>query len=234
MQIFSPLHPRRLIRLKQYITGLSGLVAYWPLWEGDGAVAVNHAPDNLRTLNGTITGATLGQAGKVGRAYSFDGVSDFLTLPVTIPTTTLSVGFIYRRTGTEDASDRVLNWTDGGPSGGFDISHQGVDPDKVQIIIRNGGTSTADISTNALTLNEWYFIVFTYQVNEFKFFSNGSQLGVTDTSVTMSTPTQTLTAMRRSDSSTNFTKGDMQHLFVVDGVLTAEQIKKMAQKAGLA
>ena len=70
MQVFSPLHPWRVKRLRRYITHLSNLVGYWPLWEGDGAVARNYAPDNLGSLNGTYKnspslGAVRGQLGRV-------------------------------------------------------------------------------------------------------------------------------------------------------------------------
>lgn len=71
----TPLHPSRAVRLQQHIKRLSGLVAYYPLTESSG-VAVNRAPDTYGTLPGTVTGATQGVDGLVGRAYSFDGVND--------------------------------------------------------------------------------------------------------------------------------------------------------------
>ena len=80
MEIHSPLHPWRVKRFKRYVTHLSGLVGYWPLWENDGAVASNHAPDNLRSLNGTANGATVGQAGLIGKAYDFDGTDDTVSM----------------------------------------------------------------------------------------------------------------------------------------------------------
>jgi hypothetical protein len=80
MKILSPLHPIRAERLSQYIKRLPGLVAYYPLNENEGAVAYNQAPATKGTLNGTIPGATLKQDGKVGKAYSFDGVDDEIAI----------------------------------------------------------------------------------------------------------------------------------------------------------
>lgn len=76
MEISAINHPVRLKRLKSYIKKLDGLVAYYPLLEESGTIAVNHAPDTFGTLNGTVTGATQGVQGKVGKAYSFDGIND--------------------------------------------------------------------------------------------------------------------------------------------------------------
>jgi hypothetical protein len=45
------------------------LVAYYKLDETSGSTAV----DVIAANNGTITGATVNQAGKIGTAYSFDG-----------------------------------------------------------------------------------------------------------------------------------------------------------------
>src|SRR3990167_9054324 len=63
-------------QLLNYIKSLDNLVAYYPLNELSGDTAFNQAPATKGTLDGTITGATVGQDGQVGKAYSFDGVND--------------------------------------------------------------------------------------------------------------------------------------------------------------
>ena len=80
MQVSSPIHPVRLKKLSQYIKKLDGLVAYYPLWEQSGAVAKNYAPDNLNSINGTTTAATIAQTGLVGNSYSFNGTSSRIIL----------------------------------------------------------------------------------------------------------------------------------------------------------
>lgn len=51
-------------------------IAYWRLEETSGSTVV----DEVGAFNGTRTGATMGAAGAVGTAYSFDGVDDHLTV----------------------------------------------------------------------------------------------------------------------------------------------------------
>ena len=66
-------------QLYYYIKSLSGLVAYYPLNETEGN-AINRAPATFGTLNGTVTGATQGVNGLLGKAYSFNGTSDLVTV----------------------------------------------------------------------------------------------------------------------------------------------------------
>ena len=234
MEIFSQLHPLRVKRLKRYIARLPGLVGYWPLWEGDGATARNYAPANLNTYNGEITGATLGVEGKVGRAFSFDGIGDYIVFTgFPVPTTTLSVGFIYRRTAANDAVDRVLDWQDSGPEDGFTFMHPSADPNLLQFTIRNGTTTVASISGDAMTLNQWYMFVGTYEVDNVVYYQDGVSKG-TDSIATMVGADATLTAMVRAGGTGNPTTGGLQHMFVVNGVLTAAQVLRLAQIAGVA
>lgn len=53
----------------------SGLVSWWP---GD-----NSALDIVGTNNGTLMNGATFAAGKVGQAFSFDGVNDYVTVPYT-------------------------------------------------------------------------------------------------------------------------------------------------------
>lgn len=233
MQIFDPLHPIRAKRLVWYIKHLPGLIVYYPLNETDGTVAYNKAPANLGTFNGATTGATVKTTGLLGKAYGFDGNDTIAVASFTIPTNTFSVGCIYARTAAEDGGDRVIDWAAGGPSGGFDIQHVTGDVNKVRLTIRNGGTTQATLTTTDLTQDQFYFILGTHEVNNANFYLNGVSQG-TDTSVNMTLPTAALGIGSRSGGASNFTTGILQHVFITNSVLTATQIQKLTQIAGLA
>ena len=53
-------------------------ISYYYLDEASGTTAY----DALGNYNGTNNGATVNQAGKVGKAYSFDGTNDRINLGV--------------------------------------------------------------------------------------------------------------------------------------------------------
>ncbi len=233
METFSKVHPLRLKKLKNYIKHLPGLTGYWPMWEKSDSVTRNYAPlaSEAHTNNGTVTGAVQSE-GKAGKSLSFDGTDDGIAFMGFVPpSTTLSVGFLYARTAAEDANDRILDWQDAGPANGFAFIHPAATT--VQFVVRNDVTSVAAITSAALTQDQFYFLVATYEVNSVKFFMDGVQQGVTDTSATMTAAAATLTAMKRATAATNLTAGKMQHLFVVNGVLTQTQITKLAKLAGV-
>jgi hypothetical protein len=55
----------------------TGLVSYWKLDESSGTTVT----DATGTNSGTVNGPTIGQTGKLGTAYSFDGVNDYVSIP---------------------------------------------------------------------------------------------------------------------------------------------------------
>lgn len=228
------MYPIRTKKLLRYIKHLPGLIGYYPLNDFTGTTVRNFAPLNIGTNDGTIVSATLAQDGILGKSFSFDGISDSVTFPLTVPTTQLSFGFLYKRNGTNDVNDRIVDWSDAGPSGGFNILHPSGAADKVGFNIFNTAANEATIlSDNNLSDSVWYLITGTYLQHSAKLYINGVQNGSTDTSVTMTSTSQTLRIMRRATATTNFTKGSVQHFFICNTVLTDNQILRLAQVAGL-
>ena len=110
-------------KLQQYILKLPGLVGYWPF---DGVIAQNIAP--RATINGTVNNVTVSQPGVNDRmrkpSFSFNGIdSNVVFTSFSVPTTNLSVGFFYKRDGTQDVNDRIVDWQDSGPENGFTFVH---------------------------------------------------------------------------------------------------------------
>lgn len=234
MEIHSPLHPLRVKRLKHYIAHLSGLVGYWPLWEGDGAVAVNHAPDNLRSLNGAITGATLGQAGKVGRAYSFDGINDDVSLGTLDPSTgDLTISLLYY-TSSVNGTRCLLGKRDGWASVN----------DNRWIVARSEATNSIHFERWGggvdfvvdLTEAAWTLLTITHDYNAANgclLYTNGS-LVATKNGFTYGTKTAAGLYVAQNGQDGEYMNMECQHLFFADRVLTAGEILKLAQKAGVA
>jgi hypothetical protein len=89
----------RRYRLQRAIKKLANLVAYYPLNEVEGSVATNYAPATLGTLNAIINSATLGQTGKVGRAYIFDGMDNSVSLTAftALSVSAFTIGLLLQR-----------------------------------------------------------------------------------------------------------------------------------------
>lgn len=67
-------------RFKRSIRRISNLLAYYPFDEVEGSTARNYAPANIGVNNGTITGSSIGQTGRLGRSFSFNGSTDKVVL----------------------------------------------------------------------------------------------------------------------------------------------------------
>lgn len=74
-----------------YNATISGLISYWPMDETTGT----SLEDVTGSSDGTATGTTV-SSGKYSNNRTFNGTSDYLTMPNIIPTTNMSVGmWIY-------------------------------------------------------------------------------------------------------------------------------------------
>ena len=231
--------------LTSYIRGLSGLVAYYPLDELSGNVANDKSGNGL---NGTITGATVGQAGKVGKAYSFDGTGDYVALPQGggIPfydNTVFSISMlVYKDTLTSE----IFMFAEGSSADNDPAYTVGMvdsaGSNKVRIFIRNdaGGVLVNAVkSTAVVSLAAWHHIVWIDDNGTCKLYIDGveddnSVSGNFDyTRGTLTLNKSTIGALIRSAVS-NLWIGDMQHVAIFNKALTAGEILKLAKLAGLA
>lgn len=134
-------------KLARVISRLPSLSAYWPLGETNGN-AINYSPGSPGQFAGTVSNATQGQPGAIGRAYSFDGVGDRVILSGFIPTAVFSFSIAFKRNGTPDANDRIVDQASGGPTKGWNL-----------LLGTNGSVSFQTWSDSGISLNLSYGIV---------------------------------------------------------------------------
>ena len=237
MEIYSPLHPWRVKRLKHYITHLSGLIGYWPLWEKDGAVARNYAPSTMDTLNGAITGATVGQEGQVGKAYSFDGANDDVTIS-NLSSNSLVEG------GTTFTALALVNPT-GVNIDGFLGIRNGDSTDNIYVVGINATTMEyryRDKDGNVATIgptvsnmvDKWGMHAFTINGTSIEAFLDGASIGTASNgSLTSFGDGVGYDFQIGQDGSGNPMEGAIQHVAFFNKVLSDDQILKLAQIAGL-
>lgn len=128
-----------------------------------------------------------------------NGSTGYMTSPV-VPSPTGFCFAMWVKVATTVNNSRVMDYGDSGPSGGMNIAiNTTVTP---AWVIYNVSSIQASLAASN-TIGKWVHIVGTYKVNEAKLYVNGALLS-SDTSITMTAPTQTLTFGRRSAASTNF------------------------------
>lgn len=217
--------------LSEYIQSLSGLVAYYPLDETSGD-AINHAPDTFGTLNGTVTGATQGAAGLIGTGYDFDGVDDIVTVSDNdaLDLTTNFSGFVIAKLDDygEGTAGRLFDKENGS---GLGYSLLAISSNSTMRLIRDGNT-TLSADTNSVPTGQFVMLGFSFDGANVHYYSNGVSAGSpANTSVaTANLLDFTIGGRAAGDRNAN---GILQHVGLVNRVLTPSEHLILAQKAGL-
>jgi len=146
-----------------------------------------------------------------GTCLNFDGATTFVTTPVNPATTGFNIAF-WIKLSSVIPQQRIVSYSTAGPTGGFNIE-KGNNLRSIGFSVYNGGSQQVLINTSDLVPNVWYHIVCTYTNNEAKMYLNSVLVG-TDTSVTMTDPTQTCTIGRNAATSVLFTGGAMDQFIL--------------------
>jgi len=128
------------------------LIHHWKLDE-DTAAGVTTAADSVGGLNGTIEGVT-SVPGKAGKAFSFDGSDDLVTIPDFIPPHQGTIVF-WMDPGFGSSKQRLF-----GAGGDYEVIIYSTG------IVRNelfaGGSGTLQSNSGAVEPGRWYHVAVTY------------------------------------------------------------------------
>jgi len=138
----------------------AGLVSWWPLDETRGTTAA----DIVDVNDGSVNGATMGAAGEVASAASFDGFNDFINVPIAA-NMNLASGSIeawVRPTLNTETVDVFLSFADGSANG-FDFLSLAIqDNGQFLLLHADSGVFRYVATTNiGFTLNQFHHVVFT-------------------------------------------------------------------------
>lgn len=165
------------------------------------------------------------------KSIIFDGVDDFVTVPLIPSVTAFSFAF-WIKPAVLANNARVIDCQASGPADGFTVvcsTSGGVN--NLQFVIRNSSTAVASINSGALPIAKWSFLAGTYAVNSVKWYLNGAQVGATDTSATMTVSAAAFTIGRRAGTSSNYISALMDEFMFWNGtVLTATEINDLYYK----
>lgn len=198
----------------------AGLVASYSFEEGTGTAAADSSGANN---NGTINGATWTTSGKYGKALSFDGVNDILTvahnsslnltsamtLEAWVYPTTLGG---YRTVLMKEVSNE-LSYT----------LYASGDVNVPSGWVRIGSTSRNINAPSALPLNTWTHIAATYGGGNLRFYVNGVQVATQARTGNIATSTRPL-FIGGNQVWGEFFAGRIDEVKVYNRVLTAAEI----------
>lgn len=132
-------------------------------------------------------------------SLSFNGTSSLMTSPVTPSLTGFNFS-VWCKVNKNVTNDRIFDYSDSGPSGGATLLV--TSGSRIAFNIYNSTSLNTNL-ISTISPGTWAHIVGTYKVDDAKLYINGV-LASSDTSITMTAPTQTLTFARRSNAASNY------------------------------
>ena len=140
---------------------VTNLIAYWEMDETSGTTA----RDSMGLYNGTTTGSTVNQPGKIGTSYKFNETSNYVYLPLNLAINTATTGYTFSAWIYAEAkasaggwSAVIMDWEAGGKNSatfGLSISN-GTAPTKIGAW--TGGNQGTAPTVGTLTTG-WHHIV---------------------------------------------------------------------------
>jgi len=225
-------HPAGLGRGYDVGSLTEGLVAYYPMDEGQGQVVHDGGLDNLAQING----ATWNGSGQVGDdALSFDGTDDYVDIP-----NDESINFERTDKFTisfwtyKDANGaRIIDKADNSSN---DFTGYTIDPDSgsTLCVLRHGGNNQISVSSNKkIPVGEWTHFVWTYDgsssASGCKLYQNGVKMGFTVnkdslSSSTTNTVNLNLGASANAGDSGNYYDGKLADVRIYDRALSPSEV----------
>lgn len=215
-----------LVKLYYTIRSLPGLIAYYPLNETSGD-AINRAPATFGQYDGTVSNATQGADGAVGKAYSFDGVGDRVIITEIAPAATFSFVCAFKRNGAPDANDRIIDQASGGPTRGW---HVGFDASgNVELNTWNDSGISQSLDFGTINDDEWVVLGATASGSAITLYLNGVEVATSGGNNFGTGVIADLQFGCRSGGTNNPMAGSLQHIAIGSGVeWSAAQHAKIA------
>ncbi len=211
--------------IKKDIDSDSSLVGYWAFDEGSGTIAKDSSE---KKNDGILFGDTSSVSGKLGNAFEFDGVGDYIDVGDDMSltfTNEFTVALWAKRTGAES---RLIGDYRNDLAGGWRIQ---MAVPQLGFVISDGVSDHSIVGDTSISSNEWYFIAGTYDKAHgiLRVYLNGLK-DKEDNSFTqgvLTSSTSNITIGRFSAFGTGYFNGIIDEVRVFNRALSEEEVKTL-------
>ncbi len=179
--------------------------------------------------NGIVSGATIVD-GKYGKAYKFDGINDYISIPYVLANNEFSVSaWIYHTDYTQDG-DAIIGdsswniWF----TKGFVIRFWKSNTNLSFIL---GNSTTGAISTRTIPMQQWTHIAMTYDGKTYKVYVDGTLITSKDSSYSVPTNTIRIGSDFTNSGTVNF-NGIIDDVQIYSKALEIDDIKRVMNNQG--
>lgn len=206
-------------------------LGYWKFDEGYGTTAHNsgNQSTSVTPLNGTITNAVFTNSGKFGKALTFDGSGDYVTVTDqnSLDVTNLTLSVWIRVANLSPAANKIIIWK--GDATGTTISSpyalEFTTANQIYFQTANNVTTSNITSNSTLLANTWYHIVVTADGTTLRIYINGIEDKNGAQSITPFNSSTDLTIGGLTGSAVNSFDGQIDEVKIYNYGLTAAQVK---------
>ncbi|MBI5631876.1 MAG: carboxypeptidase regulatory-like domain-containing protein [Nitrospirae bacterium] len=197
----------------------SGMVAWWA---GD-----DNAFDRSGAYDGTLMNGSTFAPGKVGQAFSFDGVNDYVDLPDGFANFTS--GFTVDLWANPTASTYWARFIDfgNGPANNNIVFARETTTNNLVFEVYNGASSTGKVHAfDAITNDEWHYYAVTQdETGQVKIYKDGLPLVTTGTTGVPNNVTRVNNHIGKSDwGGDGYYAGTMDEVEIFNRALSADEI----------
>ncbi len=198
----------------------TGILAWWP---GD-----DNAGDIVGNSNGTPVGGATYAAGKVGRAFSFDGNDDYITIPHNVsqnPGAQITIDAWVMPTVLRTGAT-ILQKRSPSNVGGFVFEPTGDDASALQFVLMINGTYYfATTPTGVLTAGVWQHLAATYDGSAMKIYVDGVEKAGTPRTGMIDAVTAPMVIGRNVVTQSMAWQGEIDEVELLNRALTQTEIQ---------
>jgi hypothetical protein len=199
----------------------TGMVAWWQ--------AENDARDALGSHDGTLQGGTAFVDGKVGRAFSFDGTTQYVSVPQSAalqPRTGITLeGWVYAKGAPSGYAGIAGTWDDN--TGAFRTYLFWVLGQTMEFIVSPDGGSYQRVSdAEPFPTDQWVYVAATYDGTTIRLYRDGVEVATAASAGQIAVNDKPFLIGRTEGGSVgpNFWKGSIDELSLYDHALTATEL----------
>jgi hypothetical protein len=214
-------HPEDSVRVTTSACLPTGMVAWWP--------GGNNAIDATGAHNGTVQNGATFAAGRVGQAFSLDGVNDYVSVP---HHATFNFSNAMTIEGWVKPTNGVNRYiiTKGEDSFFLAVGGHGVAGNQLSFNLNNVSAGWLYGTSNLVTGGQWHHVAATYDGATIRLYVDGNLESSFARSGIISTGPSAVTIGARSGA--NYFAGLVDELAVYDHELNALQIKAIYNAGG--
>lgn len=174
-------------------------------------------------------GATIDNNGKIGKCYSFNGSSNYITIPSLEVPENFSISIWGKWNSLNDYS-RLVDFGSLASGNGYGFLIGNDSTTSTMIFGYECGNGSLNINIGTITINTWYHIVLTFQSTDIKAYLNGNLITTITTASPVGGHTLNYNYLGKSNWSADaLLNGSLNDFRIYDHCLSAKEVKEISK-----